>query len=99
MREQRRLYPKEFKTESVELLLSSDREPKELAESLGITPNMLHRWKREFLASKENAFPGNGIIGDPQERELHDLKKELRNIQEERDILKKALAIFSKQTL
>jgi transposase len=98
MREQRRLYPKDFKTEAVELLLSSEREPKELAESLGITANMLHRWKREYLASKENAFPGKGIIGDPYERELHELKKQMRDIQEERDILKKALAIFSKQT-
>lgn len=98
MREERRVYPKEFKTEAAELLLNSNRSSKELAESLGITANMLHRWKREYLASKENAFPGNGIIGDPHERELHDLRKKLRDIQEERDILKKALAIFSKPT-
>ena len=98
MREQRRRYPKEFKTEAVELMLSSEREPKELAEDLGIDANMLHRWKREYLTSKEHSFPGSGKIGDPEARDFHELKKHLRDVEEERDILKKALAIFSRQT-
>ena len=97
MRETRRNYPQEFKTEAVELLLNSEKEPKEIAEDLGIDANMLHRWKREYLASQEHAFPGNGQIGDPEDIEMQKLQKQLREMEEERDILKKALAIFSKQ--
>lgn len=72
MQEQRRIYPQEFKIEAVELLLYSGRPAQNLAESLGITANILHRWKREYLASKEKAFLGNG---NPQDKELHDLKR------------------------
>lgn len=97
MREARRHYPQEFKTEAVELLLNSEKRPKEIAEDLGIDANMLHRWKREYLASKEHAFPGNGQPGDPEEVKFQKLQKQLREMEEERDILKKALAIFSKQ--
>ncbi len=97
MRETRRNYPREFKTEAVELLLSSEKKPKEIAGDLGIDAGMLHRWKREYLASKEHAFPGNGRIGDPEDKEMQKLQKQLREMKEERDILKKALAIFSKQ--
>lgn len=59
---------------------------------------MLHRWKREYLHAKEQAFPGKGNLGGSAERELRDLQKQLRDVEEERDILKKALAIFSKHT-
>lgn len=98
MIKQRRRFPKEFKTEAVELLLASKKPPKEIAADLGIEANMLHRWKREYLISQDHAFPGKGKLGDPEKRELRDLQKQLRDVEEERDILKKALAIFSKQT-
>lgn len=98
MIKQRRRFPKEFKTEAIELLLTSEKPPKEIAADLGIDANMLHRWKREYFTSQEQAFPGKGKLGDPKERELRDLQKQLRDVKEERDILKKALAIFSKQT-
>lgn len=98
MQEQRRNYPKEFKTEAVELMLNSEKPAKEIAEDLGIDTNMLHRWKREYLTTKNHAFPGKGKIGDPEEVKFRELQKHLRDVEEERDILKKALAIFSKQT-
>lgn len=97
MRETRRNYPREFKTEAVELLLSSNQAAKQIASDLGIDANMLHRWKREYLASKERAFPGVGQNGDTDEKSLRAMQKQLREMEEERDILKKALAIFSKQ--
>ncbi|MEA3391651.1 MAG: transposase [Candidatus Marinimicrobia bacterium] len=98
MRTQRRNYPKEFKTEAVELMLNSERPAKEIAEGLGIEAHMLHRWKREYLATKDHAFPGKGKIGDSEEVKFRELQKQMRDVEEERDILKKALAIFSKQT-
>ena len=56
--------------------------------------NLLCRWKREFDTHEEKAFPGQG---NPVEAELAQLKRELSDVKEERDILKKAVAIFSKE--
>jgi len=56
---------------------------------------VIHRWKREYLGDTEDAFPGKGYM-KPEAEELQKLKKTLANVTEERDILKKALAIFSK---
>jgi transposase len=55
----------------------------------------MHRWKREYLEDIEEAFPGKGRM-KPEEEEMRKLKKTLADVTEERDILKKALAIFSK---
>ena len=92
-------YPKEFKTEAVELLLTSGKTAREIGDNLGIDPHMLHKWKRDYLANKKYAFPGNGKEAkSPEEQKIHQLQKQLIEIQEERDILKKALGIFSKVT-
>ena len=94
--EQRRRFTKEFKTEAVELSLRSNKAMIEIAGDLGIRPELLYRWKSEYKASKEQAFPGSGHLHDPEEEQVRRLERELRSTQEERDILKKALAIFSK---
>ena len=57
-RSERRRYTKEFKTETVELLLNSDKTAVVLSGELGIRTEVLYRWKREYLSQKENAFPG-----------------------------------------
>jgi len=61
----------------------------------GIHENMLHRWKHQFLNDQEHSFPGKGHL-KPQDEEIRQLRRELVDITEERDILKKAVAIFSK---
>ncbi len=86
----RKKYTKEFKTDAVNLYRASGKSMKEIAEELGIAENMLWRWHKEI--ESENAFPGNG---NPQDKELFDLKKENAILREEREILKKAIAIFS----
>jgi len=92
----RRVYSKEFKKETVKLMLDDpDQSITQLSKNLGISQTVLHRWKREYLSNGEHSFPGNGIINQP-DTEIHKLKKELARAQRERDILKKALAIFSK---
>ena len=91
----RRKYDKEFKMEAVRLALRGDRSKQSVAESLGICPSNLQRWIREYKASGNGAFPGKGRLR-PEDEELHRLKREYAIIKEERDILKKALAVFSR---
>lgn len=68
-----------------------------LAEELDITPDLLYRWRREALWPQGASFPGQGNPKQTEEeREIAKLKKELRETQLERDILKKAVSIFSK---
>jgi transposase len=93
---ERRRFTKEFKIEAVELALRSNKRMVEIAGDLGIRPELLYRWKSDYKASKEQAFPGSGHLHDPEDEQVRRLKRELMFIQEERDILKKALAIFSK---
>lgn len=93
MSQSRRKYTKDFKLECVQYLLKSDKTNTAIAAELGIKQDVLSRWKREYEKSSDKAFPGNG---NPVEAELFQLRKELASVKEERDILKKALAIFSK---
>ena len=95
MSEQRRRYTKDFKLEAIQLVLSQDSNASAVARNLGIKPNMLNRWIREYKADTEHAFPGLGKLKEPED-ELRRLRKELADTKMERDILKKALAIFSK---
>jgi transposase len=96
MKRDRRRFTKEFKIEAVELALRSNKHMVEIAGDLGIRPELLYRWKSDYKASKEHAFPGSGHLHDPEDDQVRRLKRELMSVQEERDILKKALAIFSK---
>jgi transposase len=92
----RRKYTKEFKLEAVQLALSRGGNASEVARNLDVNPNMLNRWIREYQADSQYAFPGLGKLKEPDE-EIRKLKKELADTKMERDILKKALSIFSRQ--
>jgi len=65
----------------------------EVARSLGIHANMLYNWKHKYSDNGEKAFPGKGHL-----TELAALRRKLREVEMERDILKKAVGIFSKTT-
>jgi len=95
-RKPRRQYAREFKVEAVEFLLRSDKTAVEIAGDLGIRTELLYRWKREYLNDKNHSFPGTGHLQDPEEERIRKLERELRSVTEERDILKKVVAIFSK---
>ena len=97
IRQRRKKYTKEFKLEAIQLVESRGGNASEVARNLGIRPNILNRWIREYEADNEHAFPGLGKLKEPDE-ELRRLRKELADMKMERDILKKALSIFSKQT-
>lgn len=83
----------EFKLMIVELLKSGSK-PKQLGEEYGLNPGMISRWKREFSA-RSGDFSKKRVLS-VEEQELNALKKELRDVTMERDILKKAVSIFSK---
>ena len=89
-------YTKEFKEEAVAHWENSDKTAAQVANDLGIPePKYLSTWKRELSKKGKDAFPGNGkLLG--KDAEIAELKKQLRNAEMERDILKKAVGIFSK---
>jgi len=69
---------------------------KKVAEDLGIHPNLLGNWRRQYLRDQEGSFPGKGHVR-PEDEEFRRLKREYADLKEERDILKKALGIFSRR--
>ena len=95
MNQMRKKFDKEFKKKAVELSYARGS-ASEIAEELGIDRALLYRWRKEFKQYNENSFPGHG---NPKmtdlERENARLQKELRDTRMERDILKKAISIFS----
>src|SRR3989338_1000579 len=91
-----RNYDAEFKKEAVRLVIERGVAVSKVAEDLGIHPAMLARWRRESLKGGNGSFPGKGYI-KPEEEELRQLRRENADLREERDILKKALSIFSRQ--
>lgn len=98
MDNKKRQFTQEFKKEAVEYSLSSEKSVEEVARDLGISPHNLSRWRREYRKRGELAFPGHGKENlTPQEEKVRKLQKELNDIRQERDILKKALAIFTKK--
>ena len=96
MSKSRKQYDREFKIMAVELSKSRDNMGL-LAKELDIRPELLYRWRRDIAEHPQTSFPGNGkVIYTPEQAELHRLKKELEETRIERDILKKAVGIFSR---
>lgn len=93
---ERKTYSREFKQEAVRLVNESGKSTLQVARDLGIEPKRLYEWKQEQLERGEQAFPGAGRLPEPEE-ELRRLRRELALVTQEREILKKALAIFSKE--
>ena len=98
MSKSRRTYTEEFKKEAVKLSQSSNKTIREIADDLGTSHHNLNRWRREYRQNGDSAFPGQGKQNlTSEDEEVKKLKKELDEVKTERDILKKAVAIFSKR--
>ena len=92
----RRKYDREFKQMVVELSYNREDLPA-LASEMDIRADLIYRWRRETESHLGASFPGQGNkIQTEEQKEIAMLKKELRDAQLERDILKKAVSIFSK---
>ncbi len=90
-------YPQEFKREAVRLLKEGSKPASEVAMQLGVKRTLLYRWRDELNTKGDAAFARNP--GRPKANnmgELSRLRRELAEVKEERDILKKAAAYFAK---
>jgi transposase len=92
----RRKFSREFKVEAVQMIREGGYGVLEVAKDLGVRPDVLRRWKRQVETAGLGAFPGSGRL-QPEDEEMRRLRRELQRVREERDILKKALAIFSER--
>ncbi len=92
----RRRFDREYKQMVIELA-NTREDISVLAAELDLRPDLIYRWRREALANDGASFPGQGNkMMTEEQKEIARLKKELRDAQLERDILKKAVGIFSK---
>jgi transposase len=87
-------YSMEFRREAVELLRRSGKSVPQLAAELGVSPQSLRNWARQIDVDKGRA---SGLTSDERE-ELRRLRRELKVVTEEREILKKAAAFFVKES-
>ena len=98
MTRKRRVYTREFKLEAVKLVTKKGYSVSEAARSLGIGQTLLRSWTVKFQKEGDQSFPGHGKL-PPFEEEIRQLRAENKRLQMERDILKKATAIFAKEAL
>ena len=89
-------YPPEFRAEAVRLARSSDKSIPALAADLGVSSEALRHWLRRYDADAGHGQPGD-LTTDERE-ELRRLRRAVKVLQQEREILKKAAAFFAKET-
>jgi|WetSurMetagenome_2_1015567.scaffolds.fasta_scaffold1387279_1 transposase len=90
-----RRYDETFKQEAVRLVKEGGKSCASVERDLGMAPGLLYKWVRLFEKNPKHPFPGKGHLS-PQDEEMRRLRRENEILREERDILKKAVAIFSK---
>ncbi len=84
-----------YKREIVRLVDELGNSPTQVAEDIGVTPQTVRTWVRKFGKEGSEAFPGKGKL-HPADEELRQMKKTIKDLEEENLILKKAMAIFTK---
>jgi transposase len=96
MTREKKIYDSAFKIKAVEL--SNERSNvAELARELGIRVSMLYKWRQDYDKFGTGSFPGKGILKQtPEQKIISELEVKLKEAELERDILKKAVGIFSK---
>lgn len=92
----RRKFSREYKIETVKLFLDGSKSLSQVSRELGIRRGVLQRWRDEYQSDPVQAFPGSGHLS-PDGAELAKVKREYRRVKMENEILKKAIAIFSKE--
>ena len=94
---ERRKFTAEFKREAVRLAGQDGVSRAKVAQELGLNVTMLTRWVREVQAGKWEMAPGKSLRTE-QQQELERLRRELKRVTTERDILKKAVGYFAKES-
>jgi transposase len=95
MGKNQKVYTREFKEEAVRLAQTSGKPITQIARELGISDSAIHSWRKELAEHGTEAFAGKGHQTTLEE-EVARLKRELERVQQERDILKKVVSIFSR---
>ena len=92
----RRVFDKVFKQNAVRMVIDEGLSQEEVALKLDLGRTAISRWVKAYRKSPEDAFPGEGRRREGPSTEITRLRRELKEAQDERDILKKALVIFSR---
>jgi transposase len=93
----RKKYSKEFKLDAIALVVEQKYSRVEACRNLGITTQILGRWLKETEDDDGHAFRGNGTL-TPEQAEIRSLKGQVKRLEMEREILKKATVFFAKET-
>lgn len=93
----RRSCTREFKLEAVRRVVEDGVTQRHVAQELGVSPNTLASWKRQFLDDPEHSFPGHGKQ-KPDDEERTRLRRENARLRREIEILKKAAAYFARES-
>ena len=96
MTQKRKHYSKQFKVDAVKLVTEQGYNVSKAARNLGIHYSSLRGWKRQLETNGNQAFPGKGNL-NPEKEELFRLRKEVKKLRMEREILKKAAAFFANE--
>ena len=97
MKQERKRYSKEYKQDAVSLVVDQGYSRAEAARSLGLNSNMLCRWVQEYNKDDGQAFRGNGRL-TPEREEIRKLQSQVKRLEMEKEILKKATVFFAKET-
>ena len=95
-----RKYTEEFKMEALELLKSSGKTSRQIERDLGITPGLLVKWRDRYQVISKEAEQAHLDLSDMEaaKREIKRLQRRLAEVEEEREILKKTINIFSRKS-
>lgn len=91
----RKRFEPEYKKEVIKLVTERGMKISEVAKDIGVSGTSVRRWIKAYSEHGKNAFPGKGNLR-PEDEEFRKLKKEIADLKEENDILKKAMRIFSR---
>ena len=99
MTTKRREYTREFKLEAISLVVDHKCKIAEVSESLGIGVSTLDNWVRKYRQEQQGITPVTGLALTDEQRELQELRKQVKRLTMERDILKKASALLALDSL
>jgi len=99
MSEKRKKYSKQFKLDTIAAYEAGNKSMAQMERELGIAEGLLRRWRLELqqVGEQSEVFPGNGNLPDSEAR-IRQLERENAQLRQEKEILKKVLAIYSKDT-
>jgi transposase len=97
-KQKRKKYTKEFKEEAIRLLEKDERSGDEIARALGIERAMLYRWRKELVGKPAPVSSVSQALSPDEKEELRRLRKEVGQLREDKEILKKWVAFCAKES-